>query len=77
MALFVPLALEELSQLEDWGEYATRLAYHVIAADEMIGDILLSILACHLTFVAEGDNPNFWLERLEDIIAQAKTQAVG
>ena len=76
MALYLPVVLEELSNLEDWGQYATGLAHHVIASEkssgEMIGDILLSILVVHLTFVPEGNNPNFWLERLEDIIAQAK-----
>ena len=72
MADYLPFSRADLREIENSGQYGIALAADIRKSSGMIGDILLSIFVDHLQIVADGDNPLFWLERLEDIIAQAK-----
>lgn len=69
---FFPLYHEDLKTIEDEGQHAIMLAKAVLENGESISDALLSIFVDRLIMDEGFDNRYIALDRLADIIIQAK-----
>lgn len=69
---FIPLCYEDLKIIENMGQCATQLASAVLTNSDFIADVLLSLLVDGLTLASDEDDPFIVLDRLVEIISQAK-----